>query len=222
MKCPKCNTNIPNGSLQCPVCGCSLSTGATGGTTSTYRQAQTAQNVTGNPNQGTYQGGSVNQDIIVDPSERVISSLKNSMATSFMAGNGFSKTEIFFTNKRFYAKYKDISVRKGNGNVDAIIDLQEITGTLLRQQNPIDLIIRAIVWLIAGLVGANAIHPVVFVIGLILAGICVFRWYFERTMVLDISFQGDRINVALQRCAYVDADRFHKELRRYLAQIKNS
>ena len=63
--------------------------------------------------------------------------------------------------------------------------------------------------------------PVAFIAGLVLAGIFIFKWYFERMMVLDISFQGDRINVALYKCSYENADRFHKELRRYLAQIKN-
>ena len=232
MKCPKCNVNIPNGSAKCPVCGYSFQTGGTGGKTYTnkYTGGNTVGGHTGGTGysgkqptgtQGTYQGGNVSGDIIVDPSECIIGSLRNSMATSFMVGNGFSKTEVFFTDKRFYAKYKDISMRRGNGNVDAIIDLKEITGTLLRQHNPIHLIVFAALFAILGFAAAAMAIPVAFIAGLVLAGIFIFKWYFERMMVLDISFQGDRINVALYKCSYENADRFHKELRRYLAQIKN-
>lgn len=233
MKCSNCNVNIPNGSAKCPVCGYSFQTGGNGG--GTYTNKYTGKTTTGGytgrtgysgqqptGKQGTYQGGNVSGDIIVDSSERIIGSLRNSMATSFMVGNGFSKTEVFFTNKRFYAKYKDISMRRGNGNVDAIIDLKEITGTLLRQHNPIYLIVFAVIWVILGFAVASAmIIPAAFIAGLVLAGICIFKWYLERTMMLDISFQGDRINVTLRKCSYENADRFHKELRRYLAQIKN-
>ena len=57
--------------------------------------------------------------------------------------------------------------------------------------------------------------------GIVVGAILGIRWFLERSLILEISFQGDRIGIMLKGYSYDIADKFHKSLRAYLAQIKN-
>lgn len=157
--------------------------------------------------------------LTVDPSEYVIDSLDNSYAVSAMTGGGLAKTSVFYTNKRVYANYKDYTM-KGKGQVNAIVDLKEISGTLLCQNNPIYLLVIAVLAVLVGLAANMFVNGAV-IGGIVVGAILGVRWFLERTLVLEISFQGDRIGIMLKGYSYDTADKFHKSLRAYLAQIKN-
>ncbi len=153
--------------------------------------------------------------------QRVMASLGNSYATTALSGGGFGKTSLFFTNKRVYAKYKEYTT-KGKSNVDAIIDLKEISGTLLSQSNPIALMVIGVLIALLGFgTAAMAVNPVPAIVGIIIGGIFVIRWWLHRTVLMEISFQGDRISIMLKGYSYETANQFHKSLRGYLATIKN-
>ncbi len=235
MKCPKCKVNIPDNSSQCPVCGSTIQGGRSAGNqvggyvgqgagSHSGGSGYTAQGAGGHSGGSGYAGqeftGAYSGDT-VEPSERVMASLGNSYATTALSGGGFGKTSLFFTNKRVYAKYKEYTT-KGKSNVDAIIDLKEISGTLLSQSNPIALMVIGVLIALLGFgTAAMAVNPVPAIVGIIIGGIFVIRWWLHRTVLMEISFQGDRISIMLKGYSYETANQFHKSLRGYLATIKN-
>ena len=201
MKCPNCKVNIPNNATKCPVCGGAISN-PPGGSPPPHIKITPKSN------------GST-----VEPSEQIIDSLDNSYAVSAMTGGGLAKTSVFYTNKRVYANYKDYTM-KGKGQVNAIVDLKEISGTLLCQNNPIYLLVIAVLAVLVGLAANMFVNGAV-IGGIVVGAILGIRWFLERTLVLEISFQGDRIGIMLKGYSYDTTDKFHKSLRAYLAQIKN-
>ena len=227
MKCPNCKVNIPNNATKCPVCGGAISTSPQNykhtGKSHTQYNKHTGKSHTqyNKPNQqySKYTKKKKSNGLTVDPSEYVIDSLDNSYAVSAMTGGGLAKTSVFYTNKRVYAKYKDYTM-KGKGQVNAIVDLKEISGTLLCQNNPIYLLVIAVLAVLVGLAANMFVNGAV-IGGIVVGAILGVRWFLERTLVLEISFQGDRIGIMLKGYSYDTADKFHKSLRAYLAQIKN-
>lgn len=241
MKCPKCKVNIPDNSSQCPVCGSTIQGVRSAGTQDVDTQASgyggqgaggySGGSGYGGQSTGTHSGGSgygappkftgAYSGDTVEPSEHVMASLGNSYATTALSGGGFGKTSLFFTNKRVYAKYKEYTT-KGKSNVDAIIDLKEISGTLLSQSNPIALLIIGILIALLGFGAAVGTGQAFLgIAGILVGGIFVIRWWLHRTVLMEISFQGDRVSIMLKGYSYETANQFHKELRGYLATIKN-
>lgn len=227
MKCPNCKVNIPNNATKCPVCGGAIATSPQNykhtGKSHTQYNKHTGKSHTqyNKPNQqySKYTKKKKSNGLTVDPSEYVIDSLDNSYAVSAMTGGGLAKTSVFYTNKRVYANYKDYTM-KGKGQVNAIVDLKEISGTLLCQNNPIYLLVIAVLAVLVGLAANMFVNGAV-IGGIVVGAILGVRWFLERTLVLEISFQGDRIGIMLKGYSYDTADKFHKSLRAYLAQIKN-
>lgn len=227
MKCPNCKVNIPNNATKCPVCGGAISTSPQNykhtGKSHTQYNKHTGKSHTqyNKPNQqySKYTKKKKSNGLTVDPSEYVIDSLDNSYAVSAMTGGGLAKTSVFYTNKRVYANYKDYTM-KGKGQVNAIVDLKEISGTLLCQNNPIYLLVIAVLAVLVGLAANMFVNGAV-IGGIVVGAILGIRWFLERSLILEISFQGDRIGIMLKGYSYDTADKFHKSLRAYLAQIKN-
>ncbi len=221
MKCPKCKVNIPDNSSQCPVCGSTIQGGRSAGNQASGYVGQGAGGHSGGSGYAGQEFTGAYSGDTVEPSERVMASLGNSYATTALSGGGFGKTSLFFTNKRVYAKYKEYTT-KGKSNVDAIIDLKEISGTLLSQSNPIALMVIGVLIALLGFgTAAMAVNPVPAIVGIIIGGIFVIRWWLHRTVLMEISFQGDRISIMLKGYSYETANQFHKSLRGYLATIKN-
>ena len=227
MKCPNCKVNIPNNATQCPVCGGAISNPPPNykhtGKSHTQYNKHTGKSHTqyNKPNQqyNKYTKKKKSNGLTVDPSEYVIDSLDNSYAVTAMTGGGLAKTSVFYTNKRVYANYKDYTM-KGKGQVNAIVDLKEISGTLLCQNNPIYLLVIAVLAVLVGLAANMFVNGAV-IGGIVVGAILGIRWFLERSLILEISFQGDRIGIMLKGYSYDTADKFHKSLRAYLAQIKN-
>ena len=221
MKCPKCKVNIPDNSSQCPVCGSTIQGGRSAGNQASGYVGQGAGGHSGGSGYAGQEFTGAYSGDTVEPSEHVMASLGNSYATTALSGGGFGKTSLFFTNKRVYAKYKEYTT-KGKSNVDAIIDLKEISGTLLSQSNPIALMVIGVLIALLGFgTAAMAVNPVPAIVGIIIGGISVIRWWLHRTVLMEISFQGDRISIMLKGYSYETANQFHKSLRGYLATIKN-
>ena len=221
MKCPKCKVNIPDNSSQCPVCGSTIQGGRSAGNQASGYVGQGAGGHSGGSGYAGQEFTGAYSGDTVEPSEHVMASLGNSYATAALSGGGFGKTSLFFTNKRVYAKYKEYTT-KGKSNVDAIIDLKEISGTLLSQSNPIALMVIGVLIALLGFgTAAMAVNPVPAIVGIIIGGIFVIRWWLHRTVLMEISFQGDRISIMLKGYSYETANQFHKSLRGYLATIKN-
>ena len=213
MKCPKCKVNIPDNSSQCPVCGSTIQGGRSAGNQASGYVGQGAGGHSGGSGYAGQEFTGAYSGDTVEPSERVMASLGNSYATTALSGGGFGKTSLFFTNKRVYAKYKEYTT-KGKSNVDAIIDLKEISGTLLSQSNPIALMVIGVLIALLGFgTAAMAVNPVPAIVGIIIGGIFVIRWWLHRTVLMEISFQGDRISIMLKGYSYETANQFHKELR---------
>ena len=227
MKCPNCKVNIPNNATKCPVCGGAISTSPqhykhTGKSHTQYNKHTGKSHTQYNkPNQqySKYTKKKKSNGLTVEPSEQIIDSLDNSYAVTAMTGGGLAKTSVFYTNKRVYANYKDYTM-KGKGQVNAIVDLKEISGTLLCQNNPIYLLVIAVLAVLVGL-AANMFANGAVIGGIVVGAILGIRWFLERSLILEISFQGDRIGIMLKGYSYDTADKFHKSLRAYLAQIKN-
>ena len=201
MKCPNCKVNIPNNATKCPVCGGAISNPPGGSPPPNIK-------ITQKSNGSTF-----------EPSEQLIDYLDNSYAFTAMTGGGLAKTSVFYTNKRVYANYKDYTM-KGKGQVNASVDLKELSGPLLCQNNPIYLLVIAVLAVLVGLV-ANMFANGAVIGGIVVGAILGIRWFLERSLILEISFQGDRIGIMLKGYSYDTADKFHKSLRAYLAQIKN-
>lgn len=227
MKCPNCKVNIPNNATKCPVCGGAISTSPQNykhtGKSHTQYNKHTGKSHTqyNKPNQqySKYTKKKKSNGLTVEPSEQIIDSLDNSYAVTAMTGGGLAKTSVFYTNKRVYANYKDYTM-KGKGQVNAIVDLKEISGTLLCQNNPIYLLVIAVLAVLVGLAANMFVNGAV-IGGIVVGAILGIRWFLERSLILEISFQGDRIGIMLKGYSYDIADKFHKSLRAYLAQIKN-
>lgn len=227
MKCPNCKVNIPNNATKCPVCGGAISTSPQNykhtGKSHTQYNKHTGKSHTqyNKPNQqySKYTKKKKSNGLTVEPSEQIIDSLDNSYAVTAMTGGGLAKTSVFYTNKRVYANYKDYTM-KGKGQVNAIVDLKEISGTLLCQNNPIYLLVIAVLAVLVGLAANMFVNGAV-IGGIVVGAILGIRWFLERSLILEISFQGDRIGIMLKGYSYDTADKFHKSLRAYLAQIKN-
>lgn len=221
MKCPKCKVNIPDNSSQCPVCGSTIQGGRSAGNQASGYVGQGAGGHSGGSGYAGQEFTGAYSGDTVEPSEHVMASLGNSYATTALSGGGFGKTSLFFTNKRVYAKYKEYTT-KGKSNVDAIIDLKEISGTLLSQSNPVALLIIGILIALLGFGAAVGTGQAFLgIAGILVGGIFVIRWWLHRTVLMEISFQGDRVSIMLKGYSYETANQFHKELRGYLATIKN-
>lgn len=216
MKCPNCKVNIPDNATKCPVCGGAISNKSSG-----YTHTGKSHTQYNKPNQqyNKYTKKQKSNGSTVEPSEQIIDSLDNSYAVTAMTGGGLAKTSVFYTNKRVYANYKDYTM-KGKGQVNAIVDLKEISGTLLCQNNPIYLLVIAMLAVLVGLAANMFVNGAV-IGGIVVGAILGIRWFLERSLILEISFQGDRIGIMLKGYSYDTADKFHKSLRAYLAQIKN-
>lgn len=217
MKCPNCKVNIPNNATKCPVCGGAISKKSSGYTHTGKANTPPNYKHTGKPHTPPKQKKS--NGSTVEPSEQIIDSLDNSYAVTAMTGGGLAKISVFYTNKRVYANYKDYTM-KGKGQVNAIVDLKEISGTLLCQNNPIYLLVIAVLAVLVGLAANMFVNGAV-IGGIVVGAILGIRWFLERSLILEISFQGDRIGIMLKGYSYDTADKFHKSLRAYLAQIKN-
>ena len=219
MKCPNCKVNIPNNATKCPVCGGAISTSPQNykhtGKSHTQYNKHTGKSHTqyNKPNQqySKYTKKKKSNGLTVEPSEQIIDSLDNSYAVTAMTGGGLAKTSVFYTNKRVYANYKDYTM-KGKGQVNAIVDLKEISGTLLCQNNPIYLLVIAVLAVLVGL-AANMFANGAVIGGIVVGAILGIRWFLERSLILEISFQGDRIGIMLKGYSYDTADKFHKSLR---------
>lgn len=235
MKCPKCGALLADNAKYCGICGQAFSQGQSqyqNRNQQQYNQQQNQQQYRQQYNQQQYNqqqnnyqqynGGNsmIDRRVIVNPTEQIVSSMQSSPLKTFLTGGGIGKTEMFFTNKRFYAKFKDISLLRGISNTDVIVDLEHITGTILLQNNPIILIVDAIIMFLLGIIFAANGEPALIILFWILAGIFAVGYFLKRVICLKVSHEGDSFIVPMKCCSYANADRFHKELRNYLDKIK--
>lgn len=230
MICPKCGTMLPDNAKFCGVCGQAFQQSQqhqqNGGQQYQNQQQYNQQFKQQQYNQQNYQqqssgeNASIDRRVIVNPSEKILSSMRTSPLKTFLTGGGFGKTEMFFTDKRFYAKFKDVILWRGTFDADAVIDLEHITGTVLLQSNPIILIIYAVIMFIVGIVAATAADGALIVPFWILGGIFIFLFFMGRRIQLKVSYEGDSFIVPMKGCSYANADKFHKDLRNYLDKIK--
>lgn len=106
--------------------------------------------------------------------------------------------------------------------MDAIVDLEHVTGTVLVQSNPIALLVEAGILFLAGIFGAvTSGVPLLILPMWLLSGFCVFLYFLIRTIRLKVAYEGDTIVVPMRACSYASADKFHKQLRNYLDRINH-
>lgn len=228
MKCPKCGTLLPDNAKFCGVCGQAFQQSQSQYQNQQQYNQQHYNQQQYNQQQYNYQqnqqyageNSTVDRRIIVNPAEKVISSMQSSVVKTFLSGGGLDWTQMFFTNKRFYAKFKEISLLRGISNADVVVNLEHVTGTVLMQNNPIGLIIGAVFMFLLGIIGAAQGEPLIMLPFLFWAGLLVFLYFVGRRIKLKISYEGDSFIVPMKGCSYASADKFHKDLRNYLDRIK--
>ena len=226
MKCPKCGATLPDTAKFCGVCGSAFQQNyqqqnhqQQNYQQQNYQQQNYQQQ---NHQQQNYQQNysTVDRRIIVNPQEQVIASMQSSMLKTYLAGGGLGKTELFFTNKRFYAKVKDFSLLRGFTNMDAIVDLEKISGSVLVQKNPVGFLVLAGLSFILGICITAMGNPIGLIPAFIFTAALVLDYFLGRHIRIKISYEGDEIAIPMRGCSYATADKFHKQLRNYLDKIK--
>lgn len=217
--CPKCKKTLNDNAKFCHYCGGKITGGATTTTKNIY------QNTGSGSSSGYYQkqsyvppnsGTSIPKELIdqvVDPSEKMIACLKDSAVKTFVSGGGIGTNKIFFTNKRFYAKTNQISLRKGIVTNNFVVDLVDITGTQILHQNPIGSLIMAGLTLIFGLAAAALFDPFIGLIGVLVAIVCCIQFFLKRGTYLQISYPGNFMNLSVKMYPYTTVMEFQKRLR---------
>lgn len=216
--CPNCNKTLNDNAKFCHYCGGKISGSATVPPKSTI---QNGGSVSGYSQKHTYvhsnQGTPVPQELadqVVDPGEKMIACLKDSAAKTFVTGNGIGTNKIFFTNKRFYAKTNQFSLRSGIFTNNFVVDLADISGTQILHRNPIGSLLGACLFLILGFI-ASAIssQPAMIGIGIVVAIICGINFFIKRGTYLQISYPGNFMDLSVKMYRYNTVMEFQKKLR---------
>lgn len=236
-QCPNCNNILPDDAFYCNVCGVQFSGGQQrGGYQQNSQYQQSAQYQQGNDYQGnpyqqqsqyqgeaysTSSGKDVDMSILVDSGENVVTSLSGSPLINFLASGGLAKTEMFFTERRFYVRRKEFSLWRGITTQNDIVDLADVTGTKLIQTLPILFFVIASLALILSLIlTALSGDAGYLVTGILGAGLWVLCFFLLRGVRIIVFFPGGSSSLHFRNCNYQPAANFHRQLRMYVEANK--
>lgn len=147
----------------------------------------------------------------VEPDEMPLYSLANGLVNHMITGRGTSSDDAVLTNKRLYYSFQSGIINKVNN--EEIVDLRDITGTKIYNNNPAFLMFIGVLALIASFILISGGETG---IGLIVMGVALFNLFFyfiKRDTILSIEYAGGFIDFSMksyglnnvrtfQRCIY--------------------
>lgn len=214
--CPQCGKELADNAKFCNACGTSMeSVTPIQKEEQTYSsqpaQTQATGNVTANKTQ-----------LLVDPSEKIVAELKNSVAQNILVGNGLSRNITFFTNERLYYQDQTLSFRGlGKTTQDLVVNLKDISATNVINKNPIIFLILGILFTIVVTITSAHTSTLWAFFNLIFWGVVVAISYFTmKTTYIKVFFPGGVARLSVKMYSYSDVRTFHKMLRQNINQTK--
>lgn len=227
-QCRKCGSIMDDNAKFCDVCGTPFANsqqqgrGYAGG----YQQNAQSQNQQQYQQnnyqyqQNNYSGvnsDSVDTSLLVDPKEKVIAKMTASPLINFLSSGGLAKTEMFFTEKRLYIKWKEFSLIRGMNTRNDIVELSDISATQFVQTLPIFLLVLAAIEFLLCIFMSAADNTVgFFIFGLFVSGLFVLCFFLMRGLRIRIFFPGGSTALLFRNSDYQSAATFHKQLRLYV------
>lgn len=156
-QCPYCGAPITDETKFCPVCGQKV------------EQAPAAEPVApaapvAQPAAPVMNNTVVPGSTFVTNDEYTVATLSNSAVDNIFSGEGVTSEDAVCTNKRFYYK-KKMGILNISRRVE-IVDLKDITGTKITQENPLGMLILAVIATILSIVVAVALDEPPFMLPL--------------------------------------------------------
>ncbi len=181
MLCPNCGHNNANESAFCLQCGNKLN-------------AETEQSQPANPSADQK---NPKNDIFVSEDEYVVATIKNGMAINLLTGEGLKGEKAIVSNKRVY--YQNLKVglsmkeaaANNTNSGEYVVDIKDVTGTRITQNNPWWLFILAAITLI-GAFALDAIYLIVFTL------LFVAMYFLTRRTLLEVQYAGGAIRFDLK------------------------
>lgn len=214
--CPQCGNELPDSAKFCNTCGTSMeSVAPIQKEEQTYYnqafQTQETENAVANKTQ-----------LLIDPSEKIVAELKNSVAQNILVGNGLSRNTTFFTNERLYYQDKTLSFRGlGKTTQDLVVNLKDISATNVVNRNPIIFLILGVLFTIIVTITTAHTSTLGAFLNLIFWGVVVAISYFTmKTTYIQVFFPGGVARLSVKMYSYADVRTFHKLLRQNINQSK--
>lgn len=149
----------------------------------------------------------------VSEDEVALYSLNNGNIAHMVAGRGWVSDDAVLTDKRLYYTCNTGFITKTRD--EQIVDLEDITGTKIRDHSPLGYLILAVLFFLGGIIAGTAerdLEPLIF-IGIILAIVMVIIYWLKKDAILSIEYAGGFIDFrvkyygmdkirAFQRCIY--------------------
>ncbi len=145
MLCPNCGHNNADESAFCLQCGNKLN-------------AETESAQPANPATPSADQKKSKKDIFVSEDEYAVATLKNGMAVHLITGEGLFGEKAIVSNKRVYYRNLRVGLNMGmsakaiaandSDSGDFVVDIKDVTGTKITQNNPWGLLLLAVILLI--------------------------------------------------------------------------
>lgn len=227
MKCPVCDTQLPDSNKFCNVCGTPITAQAPANAdfqqntipepnafadAGFQQNVNRVHNVPDNANFQKNEKPSLNNFSgvkFISKDEYEIARLSNSGVTNLVSGEGFKVEGAVLTNKRMYYNHKT-----GIINVhtqEEIVDLKDITGTKIANFNPVGIIILAIFLILAGVVLFLDTGNIEMIIPFIGLGIIMAAIYFiTKKSHLRVEYAGGSIYFSVKKYGKENVLKFQK------------
>ncbi len=147
MLCPNCGHNNADESAFCLQCGNKLNA-----------EAESAQSANpANPANPSAEQKKSKKDIFVSEDEYAVATLKNGMAVHLLAGEGLFGEKAIVSNKRVYYRNLRLNLStkaaaNNSNSGDFVVDIKDVTGTRITQNNPWGFLILAAIALIGAFI----------------------------------------------------------------------
>ncbi|MBR2876131.1 MAG: zinc ribbon domain-containing protein [Clostridia bacterium] len=202
-QCAFCGKDNADDSSFCISCGKELG--------ATASQAQAVNPVPVQPNVNSNVPPKKNSGFISDD-EYVVASLLNSKALNILSGEGVKSEDAVLTNKRLYYTSK-----KGILNINAQeekVNVKDITGTKIANNNPLGLLVISALALIIGLIMAitNNEIEMFFFIFLPVTLVLLFVYLFLKKSKLRIEYAGGSISFSVKKYKKENIQFFQKSI----------
>ncbi len=182
MLCPNCGHNNADESAFCLQCGSKLN-------------AETESAQPANPANPSAEQKKSKKDIFVSEDEYAVATLKNGMAVHLITGEGLFGEKAIVSNKRVYYRNLKLNLSIGlsakaiaanNSNSgDFVVDIKDVTGTRITQNNPWGFLILAAICLIAG-IALLSTAPYLILFALIFVGVYLLL----KKTTLEVQYAG--------------------------------
>jgi len=163
----------------------------------TYEETSGEQASDGDANINASGNNDVFYEYFVDSSEQLVMTLKNSMVLRFFTLEGLTKNQVVLTNKRLYYSYRNglISDNSSRSN----IDIEDITGTLIIRNNPLLLLVLAVIVLLYSIICACTMNMgIIFLYGFLTSVAVVVSYIKAKGNYMAVLYAGGKIKLKVK------------------------